>query len=55
MSGMRTTVVMKDGFKLDEAKLKTEFDKGPVSLVSLEEKEQPVPKAAYTLMVSGAG
>lgn len=55
MSGLRTTVVMKDGFKLDEAKLKAEFDKGPVTLVSLEEKEQAVPKAAYSLMVTGAG
>ena len=55
MSGMRTTVVMKDGLKLDEAKLKEVFDKGPVTFVSLEEKEQAVPKAAYTLMVKGAG
>lgn len=55
MSGLRTTVVMKDGHKLDEVKLKAEFDKGPVSFVSIEEKDQAVPKAAYTLMVTGAG
>jgi len=55
MSGMRTTVVMKDGLKLDAAKLKEEFAKGPVSFVSLEEQDQAVPKAAYTLMVKGAG
>ena len=55
MSGMRTTVVMNDGAKLDEAKLKEAFAKGPVSFVSLEEKDQAVPKAAYSLTVSGAG
>ncbi|MFC4993171.1 hypothetical protein [Rubritalea tangerina] len=55
MSGLRTTVVMKDGMKLDETKLKEAFNKGPVSFVSLEEKDQPVPKAAYVLMVKGAG
>lgn len=55
MSGLRTTVVMNDGLKLDEVKLKAEFDKGPVTFVSLEEKDQAVPKAAYTLMVTGAG
>ncbi len=46
---------MKDGLKLDAAKLKEEFAKGPVSFVSLEEQDQAVPKAAYTLMVKGAG
>lgn len=55
MSGMRTTVVMKDGLKLDAEKLKTEFAKGPVSFVSLVEMDQAIPKAAYTLMVKGAG
>ncbi|MEO1855886.1 MAG: hypothetical protein ABGY95_00790 [Rubritalea sp.] len=55
MSGLRTTVVMKDGFELDGPKLKAEFDKGPVTLVSLEEKDQAVPKAAYALVVTGAG
>ena len=55
MSGMRATVVMKDGLKLDEAKLKEVFDKGPVTFVSLEEKDQAVPKAAYALMVTGVG
>ncbi|MGJ8671874.1 hypothetical protein [Rubritalea sp.] len=55
MSGLRTTVFMKDGHKLEEAKLKEAFAKGPVDFVSLEEQEQAVPKAAYMLQVSGVG
>mgnify|MGYP001561809076 CR=1 FL=1 len=55
MSGLRTTVFMKDGESLEEAKLKEAFAKGPVSFVSLEDKEQAVPVAAYLLQVSGAG
>jgi hypothetical protein len=46
---------MKDDMKLEESKLKEAFAKGPVKFVSLEEKEQAVPKAAYMLQVSGAG
>ena len=55
MSGLRTTVLMKDGAKLDEAKLKEAFNKGPVTFVSLEEKDQAVPKAAYALQGTGVG
>lgn len=54
MSGLRTTVVMKDGTKLDAAKLKEAFNMGPVTFVSLEEKDQAIPEAAYMLRVSGA-
>ncbi|MFC5051364.1 hypothetical protein ACFPK9_12170 [Rubritalea spongiae] len=55
MSGLRTTVFMKDGHKLEEEKLKEAFAKGPVNFVSLEEHDQAVPQAAYMLQVSGAG
>lgn len=55
MSGLRTTVFMEEGKKLEESKLKEAFSKGPVKFVSLEEQEQAVPKASYMLVVSGAG
>ncbi|WP_018970597.1 hypothetical protein [Rubritalea marina] len=54
MSGLRTTVFMKDGEKLTEQGLKDAFSKGPVSFVSLEETEQAVAEAAYMLKVKGA-
>ena len=55
MSGIRTTVFMKEDKILDEAKLKKAFGKTKVQFVSLEEKELAVPKAAYMLQVKGGG
>ena len=54
MSGMRTTVIMQDGVKLDEAKLKEAFNRSTVNFVSLEEKELAAPVVRYGLIVSGA-
>ena len=54
MSGLRTTVFMKDGAKLTEEGLKAAFAKGPVSFVSLEEAEQAPAEVAYMLQVKGA-
>lgn len=54
MSGLRTTVFMKDGAKLEESKLRDAFSKGPVKFVSLEETEQAAAAVAYMLQVKGA-
>ncbi len=54
MSGLRTTVFMKDGARLEESKLVDAFSKGPVKFVSLEEVEQAVSEVSYMLMVKGA-
>lgn len=45
---------MNDGQQLDEEKLKSAMKGGVANFVSLEKKEIPVPKAAYTLAVTGA-
>lgn len=45
---------MNDGHELDADKLKKAMSGGSVSFVSLEKKEIPEPKSAYTLAVTGS-
>lgn len=55
LSGLRATVLMNDEAVLDEEKVKAALKEKGMGFVSLEHKEQPIPKASYILAVSGAG
>lgn len=53
LSGMRATVVMEDGAKLDEAKVKDAFAPMRLTFVSMEVVDRPVPVAMYNLAAKG--
>lgn len=55
LSGLQGTVIMKDGAKLDKAKVEAALTDGGLGLVSFSEKELPMPTSITRLEASGIG
>lgn len=55
LSGLRGTIIMKDGAKLDEAKVKAALGNGGLGLSSLTETTLPIPTSMFRLDASGIG
>ena len=53
LSGMRATVVMQDGKKLDEAKVKEAIVAKRLKFVSMEVANRPVPVAMFNMAAKG--
>ena len=55
LSGLRATVIMKDGKELDKGKTEQSLNSKSLSLVSFNKDEIIIPEAAYVLAVTGTG
>ncbi|MDG1357611.1 MAG: hypothetical protein P8P36_05405 [Akkermansiaceae bacterium] len=55
LSGLRATVVMKDGQDLDKAKVEQSLNRKSLKLVSFKKDEIVIPEAGYVLAVTGTG
>ena len=55
LSGLRASVMMEDGKKLDEAKVKEAVAAKGLTFVSMEETKMAAPKASYVLQAAGTG
>jgi len=55
MSGLRATVIMKDGQKLDKEKTAKALTEKGLSVKTFEKTETPIPAEAYQLAVAGTG
>lgn len=55
LSGLRASVVMEDGKKLSEEKVKEAINAKGITFVSMEMTEMEEPKASYVLAASGTG
>ena len=55
LSGLRATVVMKDGKELDKAKTEQSLKLKSLKLVSFKKDEIVIPEAGYVLAVTGTG
>jgi hypothetical protein len=53
LSGMRATVVMEEGVKLDEAKVKEAIVAKRLKFVSMEVVNRPVPVAMFNMAAKG--
>ena len=53
LSGMRATVVMEEGEKLDEAKVKEAILAKRLKFIGMEVVDRPVPVAMYNLAAKG--
>jgi len=54
-SGLRATVVMDEGKKLDQEKTSKAFTENGLALKSLNKQNSIIPAVTYTLTVSGTG
>jgi hypothetical protein len=55
LSGLRATVVMKDGMALDQVKTEQSLNRKSLKLVSFKKDEIVIPEAGYVLAVTGTG
>lgn len=55
LSGLRATVIMKEGKELDEGKTEQSLIRKSLTLVSFKKEEIIIPEAAYVLAVTGTG
>ena len=55
LSGLRATVIMKEGKELDKGKTEQSLNRKSLTLVSFNKDEIIVPEAAYVLAVTGTG
>ena len=55
LSGLRATVIMKEGKELDEGKTEQSLIRNSLTLVSFKKEEIIIPEAAYVLAVTGTG
>lgn len=55
LSGLRGTVIMKDGASLDQAKVKADLKKSGLGLASFSKEVIPMPTSVFKLDVSGIG
>ena len=55
LSGLRATVIMKEGKELDEGKTEQSLSRKSLTLVSFKKEEIIIPEAAYVLAVTGTG
>ena len=55
LSGLRGTVIMKEGATLDEAKVKASLQAAGLGLASFSEDTLPMPSSTFMLQVSGIG
>lgn len=53
LSGMRATVVMKEGTDLDEAKVRDALGAKKLKFVSMKVVDRPAPKAMFNLKAKG--
>ncbi|MDP0492079.1 MAG: hypothetical protein Q7Q71_13605 [Verrucomicrobiota bacterium JB023] len=54
LSGLRATILMNEGEKLDQAEVEKALKSGGLKFESFEKTTMPRPQAAYELAVSGA-
>jgi len=55
LSGLRATVIMKDGKELDKGKTEQSLNRKSLTLVSFNKDEIIIPEAGYVLAVTGTG
>ena len=55
LSGLRATVIMKNGQELDQAKTEKSLNLKALKLVSFKKEEVVIPEAGYVLAVTGTG